>query len=458
MTFRIIFTLLISLFFLACAKQPEVDYTKGMNMSSNQNIPSVYDINKSIKIQNNAHLEAYLQEVIYNNNNLKALELNKKLFKLNIKITREDMYPSGSLDIRDSRTKTKLNTELASSVNTSLLMSWDLDVWGKLTDETKAVEHAYINAQNQYLEQKRLLVLNASIDWINYWYLSQVLENQLVSLNTYTKITSHYLEESKAGLNDRYFYLQARRAKELVRSSIFTTRLDLIKILQQLNIYRGSKPDATLEISHDYKAIPISIHTQDISAISLSKRYDIKSSFALFKSAVFSEKASYKALLPQLNLSLSANKNSNTISDIFSGEVLWELIGGISQPIFHADQLHNIAKSKSVEAEIAWWQYQESILQAFLEVESIIETDKSLNKQLQHKNRFYTDLEESLKVSKYKTLEGIFDFGDYLQEKADIIDEKNSVLEVKTQYIKNRLRLISALGLTPNTKENINEN
>jgi len=452
----ILLHLFVSMFiFFGCAKHSDINFENHIDTKLESNITTLYKDQTLLKVKNDVFLDNYLQEVITNNYSLKSLEATKKLFKTNIKITRATMYPSGSIDLKNSRVKNSAHNELSNSVESNVLLNWDLDLWGKFSDEVNATRYEYIDAQNQYLEQKRLLLLNSTLDWINYWYLRQVLENQLGLLQTYSKLTSHYLEESQAGLNDRYFYLQARRAHEIVQNSIFEIKLDLVKVLQQLNFYRGEKPTATLMMSAQNNILPISLDTNNlnISTISLSDRFDIKSSFALFKAATFSEEASYKALLPQVNLSVSGDISAGSISKLFSGEIVWELIGGVSQPLFHADQLLNIAKSKSIESEIAWWNYQERVLQAFLEVENSIETDISLNKQLRHKDGFYHELEQSLKNSKQKTLEGIFDFGDYLQEKADIMEEKNRLLELKTEYIKNRLRLISALGLSITAQE-----
>lgn len=448
MKYTILF--LISLSFISCAKYSHIKYSYDINKTYTTKIPSFYTNEKPLfKTKNDANLELYLDEVVKNNNNLKVLRLTKKSLQKNISIVRAGVYPSGSLSVNYIQTKESLNEEFSSSVGTNIVMNWDLDIWEKLSDEISSSTYEYEGTQNRYLEERRILILNATIDWINYWYLSQLLKNQDLLLDTYSKLETHYLEESQSGLSERFFYLDARRAKESVQSAVFEISLNLIKLRQQLNIYRGNKSDAPLLINSKESIIPIFLDTKNLnlSSIYLGERYDVRSAFAIFNAFVFSEKASYKALLPQINFSISGAKSSKTISKIFSGDVIWELIDGVTQPIFHSNQLLNIAKEKSIQSEMMWLQYQESILQAYLEIESAVESDKSLKKKLKHKEEFYSHLQDALEISKQKAMDGIFSFSDYLQEEATTLYEKNNLLEVKTEYIKNRLRLMSAIGL-----------
>ena len=388
--------------------------------------------------KNDAQLERYLKEVLENNNNLKALALTKQSLLLQSKITKENIYPSGDFSLKKSK----------ENISMALLMNWEFDVWGKLSNEFEAMVKEHESMENRYLEQKRILLLNATLDWMNYWYFTQVLENQKLLLKKYSNLSQHYLDASNAGLKERYFYLETRRTQELVQNAIFESRLNLLRTHQQLNLYRGLPPSTPLSIEVKKGISPIFLEGKKMKITSkyLGERYDVKEAFLAFESQDFLEKASYKALLPQFNLSLGSSKSVEHISKLFSGELLWEFIGGITQPIFHAKQLHLMAKQKSLQAQIAWQEYQEVVLNALLEIENILITNKTLEQQLAHKRQFQESLSNSLLISKEKAVEGITNFADYLQEEASFIDEKNALLTLKIAYIKNRLRLMSALG------------
>ena len=210
MTFKHLLLAVLVLPFLGCSSLPynvNINNVIKTHTMYSHKLPTMYKSKSLLTINNNKQLEVYLREVIQNNNDLNALALTKKSLALDMKITRANMYPSGGFSLAYSKSKEDLNTQGNSRVSSELTMNWDLDLWGKLSDEYASSRETYLSMKYQYLEQKRILLLNATIDWINYWYLVQVIENQKVLLDKYKNLTRHYLETSNAGLKDRYFYL-----------------------------------------------------------------------------------------------------------------------------------------------------------------------------------------------------------------------------------------------------------
>ncbi len=464
MTSKDLLLTMLVLFFLGCTSiSPKVktqNITENNSINYKHTLPNIYNNKSFLYRGHNKHLQNYLHEVLQNNNDLNALALTKKSLALGMKVTRANTYPSGDITLNHSKNKEGINAKFQNRISTDITMHWDLDLWGKLSDEYKASKQMYHSMEHRYAYQRRILLLNATIDWINYWYILNVIKNQKLLLKKYANLTKHNLEVSNAGLRDRYFYLEARRTQELIQSSLFNTELDLVKVRQQLNVYRGVAPNRPLSMELSHEVLPLKLDVKKTHRVNsyIAQRDDVQQSLSQLKATKFLEKAAYKALLPQINISFSASKSVESLSKLLSGELLWEFIGGMAQPVFHAYQLQTLAEQKSLETGIAWRNYKEVVLQALLEVQSALVSETVLKRQLRHKEHFYENLLNSLKSSKEKTIEGISDFADYLQEEANAIDEKNNLLMLKAAYAKNRLHLMSALGFPLVVEENVEKN
>jgi outer membrane protein TolC len=195
-----------------------------------------------------------------------------------------------------------------------------------------------------------------------------------------------------------------------------------------------------------------------ISPTSLAERPDIRAAFLQTQAIDYSARAAHKALLPQINLKASAFKNGETLKKAFNGDLLWQLVGGLTQPLFNGGQLRAISRQKSAEAEAYWWQYRNTVLKAMLEVEQAMAEDKMLVRRLEQKKTMLKDMEKKTASAEERFSGGEMALPDYLQIKTERIETQIELSAIELLYIKNRLTLVMALGLPMETiLENKNE-
>lgn len=101
----------------------------------------------------------------------------------------------------------------------------------------------------------------------------------------------------------------------------------------------------------------------------VARRPDVRAAAAQLEGAGADVRTAIAARLPAIVLSGSAGGTAERFGDMFrSGNPFWTLIGGITQPIFHAGALRHQQRAAEAALDGAKAQYRTAVLQAFGDV------------------------------------------------------------------------------------------
>ena len=96
------------------------------------------------------------------------------------------------------------------------------------------------------------------------------------------------------------------------------------------------------------------------------RRPDVLAAEAQLQGAGADVGAAIAARLPSIQLSANAGGSAQNFGDMFeSGNPFWALLGGITQPLFHANALRHQQKAAEAALDGAKAQYRQAVLQAF---------------------------------------------------------------------------------------------
>ncbi len=416
-----------------------------------------------IAVDQHTEMQQYITQVLGNNPDIKSLSATARAASYNIKIANAENRPRADLNLSGTRSKDALK-EISNTSSVGVDLNWSLDVWGKLSDDAAAAQHLSDKTQYELQQLKRELVSQSAGLWVKYrGYIHA--DKYLVHLNKIqTDVVGYYQDAYhegvipfsyyqgafQVGLVPYEFLLDAENSQQRTQSRLQEIQLEKLKTLQLMNILRGQRPAAELVVSDDNISINLLALPQGIPATVLENRPDIQAAFSELHAFRHAESASYKALLPQINLTASAFKSGTTLEKALRGDLVWQLIGGLTQPLFNSGQLKAIAKQKSAEAEVAWWQYQNIVLKAMLEVETAIANDKLLLWQRKQKQAELGNLVKKERSAETRFTDGNLSLSDYLLIKAEHIEAQMELNEIEVLYLKNRIVLMTALGLSMN--------
>ncbi|NLS27761.1 Outer membrane protein OprM [Sphingomonas sp. S2M10] len=115
-------------------------------------------------------------------------------------------------------------------------------------------------------------------------------------------------------------------------------------------------------------SLPVALPADIVAA-----RPDVRAAEAQVRGAAADVGSAIAARLPAITLSGNAGGSATRFLDMFqNGNPFFSIIGGITQPIFHAGQLKHQQRAAAAALEEAKAQYRATALQAFLDVDDAV--------------------------------------------------------------------------------------
>ena len=396
-------------------------------------------------------LRALIQEATANNPDIQELALKMKASNSMMIAIGAKQYPTLDLDIKKSRSKQE--GDVTSSYQYGLNVAWEIDIWGKLADHNSAALADYNVTKWEYQAITRNIAVRVVRLWIEGWALNQSQLNAQNHLSKLLKIETVILENYRNGITQLEDLSSTRQQQENTYADMITTNEKINKNYREMSLLLGRLPDKS--VLFDNNELPHIVSPPlAIPAHALARRPDVQIAFSQLQSLDAQTRASYKALLPSINLSgnISRLRNTGALNDFFSGSTVWSLVGGITQPIFNASNLKAQANASSYNAEAAWWHYRKTILTAVFEVENALALEQSFKVQKQH---LYNAQQQSLKVQqiyKDKYLSGSVDVVRLIEAQLKKLEVDARIIQTQAAQMDNRILLALAMGYDiPNT-------
>jgi NodT family efflux transporter outer membrane factor (OMF) lipoprotein len=252
----------------------------------------------------------------------------------------------------------------------TLSVSYSLDIWGGARREAEDIA-AVADYQRDELEAA-YLTLTANI--VTAAVNEASLRAQIDDTNQVIAAEQHELNILNAQVSlggvARSEVLQEQATLAQAQATLSPLQSQLAQARNQLAAYVGVFPgnfheaDFTLGALHLPEQLPVSLP----SAI-VAQRPDIMAAAAQLHEASAALGVADANMLPQISLSAEVGRESLTTGALFTPQtLLWNLVGGITQPIFEGGELTAKRKSALYSLQESGAQYQSTVISAFQNV------------------------------------------------------------------------------------------
>lgn len=328
----------------------------------------------------------------------------------------------------------------------SLNSSWELDVWGKLTSTKKASFAALLQTEaTRRAVQTRLIAQVA-----NAYYGLLALDRQL-------EITRQTVEYRRQDVQT------VRSLKESgivtgvsVQQSIanrFAAEITLQELKQQiteqehaLSILMGRAPGSIKRSSLSEQSAIDTLAT-GLPAQLLRNRPDIVAAEHAFRSAFELTNNARAQFYPSFRLTAEGGYQSLQIGDLFQpGSVFYNLVAGLTQPIFNNGQNRAGLKRSKARQEQALLQLRSSIINASAEVSDALSRFKNTRQKLDLNRKQLEALENAVEYSRELLQYGEANYTEVLTAQQNYLSAQLSNVNYKLQQLSAGVDLYRALG------------
>jgi len=327
------------------------------------------------------------------------------------------------------------------------LLSFEVDLWGRLRRATEAARANLLNA-----EENRKAVVTTLVSDVagNYFSLLQYdYEIEISQATVQSRRDSLLLVQERQG-GGVATLLDLRQAEELVDSAaqtIPTLQQQDEQTENQISLLLGKNPDAVVRgRKFMEQEMPPEVPAGMPSSL-LERRPDIRAAEQALIAANANIGVAKAAYFPVLSLSGFLGGQSTQLSSLFSGpHSAWSFVPQVSQPIFTAGRLKSNVKLAEAERDSALVQYQKTIQTAFGDVSNALIAHQRTRESRVEQEKLVTALQDRKRLAYLRYRGGVDTQLNALDADRDLFQAELALAQNRLSELLSVVQLYKALG------------
>lgn len=403
-------------------------------------------------LRNNQELNIMLQSINIANNEVRARKAAYLPF-VNIgggagfdksgRFTRQGAIDDG-IDIENGKRIPDVLPDYLLAAN----VSWEVDIWKKLRNSRKAAVFSYLSST----AGKNFMVTHLIAEIASSFYELMALDNQLFILKQNIEIQQNALdivklEKTAAKVTE----LAVRRFEAEVlknQSRIYHIQQAIIEAENKINFLVGRFPRPIQRNSWTLIDMHMDSIRAGIPSQLLRNRPDVKQAELDLAAAKLDVKVARANFYPTLNITgaigLEAFNPTYLVSKPES--MMYNLGAGLFGPLINRNAIkatYYSANSRQIQAA---FNYERSILNAYIEVANQLANIDNLKKSYDLRAKQVETLTKSIDISTRLFKSARADYMEVLLVQRDALESKFELVETKLQQLNARVSIYQALG------------
>jgi NodT family efflux transporter outer membrane factor (OMF) lipoprotein len=326
--------------------------------------------------------------------------------------------------------------------------TWEIDVWNKLHDAKKAAVARYLSS----IEGKNFMVTRLVAEIANSYYELLALDNQLDIVKKNIDIQNNALEIVKVQKEaTRVTELAVRKFEAEVlntKSLQYDIQQQITETENRINFLLGRYPRP---IPRNYQAfgdlVPAAVHAGIPSQL-LANRPDIKQAELDLAAARLDVKVARARFYPSLGISAAIGYQAFNPSYLLRTpeSLLYSLAGDLTAPLINKNAIKASYYSANATQIQAVYNYERTILNAYIEVANQLSKISNLEKSYDLKSKQVQALTWSIDISNDLFKSARADYMEVLLTQRDALESKFELIETKKQQMSALVNIYQALG------------
>ncbi|MES2389607.1 MAG: TolC family protein [Bacteroidota bacterium] len=326
--------------------------------------------------------------------------------------------------------------------------NWEVDIWHKLRNAQKAAVNRYLGT----VEGKNFMVTNLVSEIAEAYYELLALDNELEVLKQNIQIQSNALEIVKVEKEaTRVTELAVRRFEAQVlntRSRQYAIEQEIVETENHINFLIGSYPQHIARNASVFSAlVPDSLMTGVPSQL-LENRPDVRQAEQNLAASRLDIKSARANFYPSLRITAAVGFNAYSPAYLFSApqSLIYSLLGELTGPLVNRNAIKANYLSANARQLQALYNYQKTILNAYIEVANQVSNISNLDKSYKNKAKEVEALTRSVTISKDLFISARADYMEVLLTQRDALESRFQLLETKEKQLHAMVQMYRALG------------
>jgi NodT family efflux transporter outer membrane factor (OMF) lipoprotein len=325
--------------------------------------------------------------------------------------------------------------------------AWEADVWGKLKNAKKSAYTNYLSS----IEGKKWVTTNLIAEVANTYYELVGLHAQLNIIKEAVQLQQKQLDvvktQKEASMVSELAVKQFEAMVYNAQNQEFNLLQNITETENKLNLLLGRYPQK-IKVNEGFtQALPAALAIGIPSQL-LKNRPDIQQSALALTAAKLDIKVAEAEFYPSLNMGANLGLNAFKTKYLFRSpeSIMYSLITDVAGPLINKSAIQaEFASANALQIEAAY-QYQKTILNAFVEVANQVSSAQNLQSSYQIKSKEADALAESVQVSSELFKYAKANYLEVLTAQRESLSTKLELVEIKKQQYNAVTNLYKSLG------------
>jgi len=326
--------------------------------------------------------------------------------------------------------------------------SWEVDIWHKLRNAQKVAATNYLGT----IEGKNFLITNIVAEIANSYYELLALDNQLDIVKKNIEILNSALliiKQEKEAAKVTELAVQRFEAEVFKTQSLqYDIQQRIIETENRINFLVGRFPKPVLRSSQQFATLLPTKISAGLPTQLLEKRPDIRRAELSIEAAKLNVSVAKANFYPSLGLSASLgfrSFNPLMLANI-PQSLIMSLAGDLAGPLINKNAITATYKNANAKQIQAVYDYEKTVLNAFIEVTNQLSNIQNLEKSYTMKNNQVEALTKSSEISLKLFKAARADYMEVLLTQRDVLDSRMELVETRMKQMNAFVNAYRALG------------
>jgi NodT family efflux transporter outer membrane factor (OMF) lipoprotein len=328
-----------------------------------------------------------------------------------------------------------------------LRASWELDIWKKLRNAKQSAVLRYLSGT----EGKNFMTTNLIAEIAASYYELMAMDNLLKIIDQNIEIQSDALnvvQQQKAAAKLTQLAVNRFEAQLLNTQNLrFDIRQKITETENRINFLTGRLPRPVTRASEQFLNLAIDSFPVGVPAQLLLNRPDIRQAELELAASKLDIQVARADFLPSLGIRADLGFQSfNPVYLLNPESILFNLAGDIMAPLVNKNAIianYNSATARQVQAV---YEYEQTILNAYVDVLNQLSKMDNFNQSYAIKNREVEILTQSTRIANTLFNSARADYAEVLFTQREALESKMDIVEIKMKQLDAKVNMYRALG------------
>ncbi len=388
-------------------------------------------------------LQSLVEEALTNNTNLQIAHSNVAQAEAVLSSSKLAYYPALSLTPNGTISNSAEGT--TRSYNIGATAQWEIDIFGRLT-AAKRQDQALFEQSVAYSQAVQTeLIATVAQSYYQLLMLDRQLEITLETVINWEDNIRVIKALKRVGRSNEAAVAQAEASKLNIESLAISYQAQIESLENTLCALVGCSPRAIERSRLESQKFPDHI-TTGLPIELLSNRPDVKSAEYNLAAAYYNMIGSKAEFYPSLSISGTAGWQGSGGVTVNPAELIASATASLVQPIFNRGVLKSQLKVAKESQEQARLTFNQTLLDAAVEVNNAIIEWQSAIKQIEKERLRITSLESAVKSTELLMKHSSQNYLDVLIAQNSLLQAQTSLVTENNAQISGMITLYRALG------------